>query len=142
VHLRDKAQSELESAVLDSQVKVSQAYLGVVNGIAQINALEQAVKSSETALRGMEVGQRTGFRTNTDVLNAQQQLFTAKRDLQRERYTYLLNRLQLGGVTGALTEQDIAMIDSIIGKAQPALSKVEGVLHANKSRISSVSQKR
>ncbi|MFA6062495.1 MAG: TolC family outer membrane protein [Gallionella sp.] len=142
VHLRDKAQSELESAVLDSQVKVSQAYLGVVNGIAQINALEQAVKSSETALRGMEVGQRTGFRTNTDVLNAQQQLFTAKRDLQRERYTYLLNRLQLGGVTGALTEQDIAMIDSIIGKAHPALSKIEGAVHSGKPRISSVSQKR
>lgn len=119
-HLKEKAQSELESAVRDSQTKATQSYLGVINGIAQINALEQAVKSSATALKGMEVGQRTGFRTNTDVLNAQQQLFTARRDLQRERYSYLLNRLQLSGITGALGEQDIALIDRIISQAKPA----------------------
>jgi len=122
-YLKEKAQSELESAVRDSHTKVTQFYLGVINGIAQIKALEQAVKSSTTALKGMEVGQRTGFRTNTDVLNAQQQLFTAKRDLQKERYTYLLNRLQLSGVTGSLGEKDIALIDSIIRQAKPKADK-------------------
>ncbi len=123
-HLKEKAQNELESAVRDSQTKITQSYLGVINGIAQINALEQAVKSSETALKGMEVGQRTGFRTNTDVLNAQQQLYTARRDLQRERYTYLLNRLQLGAITGTLGEQDIRSVDQIISNATPDISSI------------------
>jgi len=117
VYLQDKAQHELESAIRDSQVKVSQAYLGVVNGIAQVTALEQAVKSSETALKGMEVAQRTGFRTNTDVLNAQQQLYSVKRDLQRERYNYLLSRLQLNAAVGTLGDDSVVTIDKLVSQA-------------------------
>lgn len=113
---KEKARHELESAVRDSRIKVSQAYLGVVNGIAQVKALEQAVKSGETTLQGMKVGQRTGFRTNTDVLNAQQQLFVTQRDLQQQRYTYLLSRLQLQAETGSLNDQSVALIDSIISQ--------------------------
>lgn len=115
---QEKARHELESAVGDSQIKVSQAYLGVVNGIAQVKALEQAVKSNETTLQGMKVGQRTGFRTNTDVLNAQQQLFVTQRDLQQQRYTYLLSRLQLQAETGSLSDESVALIDSLISQPE------------------------
>jgi outer membrane protein len=114
VQQKEKARNELESAVRDSQVKTSQAYLGVVNGIAQVEALQQALKSSETTLKGMEVGQRNGFRTNTDVLNAQQQLFSVQRDLQRERYNYVLSRLQLGAAVGTLSDQDVDLVDRLI----------------------------
>lgn len=117
VYQKEKARNDLESAIRDSQIKVSQAFLGIVNGIAQVKALQQAVKSSETALKGMEVGQRTGFRTNTDVLNAQQQLFSAKRDLQRERYNYLLSRLQLNAAVGTLGDEDVELIDRLVSKA-------------------------
>lgn len=137
-NLKEKAQSELESAVRDSQTKIAQSYLGVINGIAQIKALEQAVKSSETALKGMEVGQRTGYRTNTDVLNAQQQLFTARRDLQRERYSYLLNRLQLSGITGTLNEQDIAKIGQVISQARVDTANVNSKYSLNIAEKSKV----
>lgn len=116
VYQKEKARNDLESAVRDSQIKTSQAFLGIVNGIAQVEALQQALKSSETALKGMEVGQRTGLRTNTDVLNAQQQLFSVKRDLQRERYNYLLSRMQLGAAVGALSDEDVELIDRLIGE--------------------------
>ena len=66
----------------------------------------------------MKVGQRTGFRTNTDVLNAQQQLFVTQRDLQQQRYTYLLNRLQLQAETGSLNDESVVSIDSIISQAK------------------------
>jgi len=115
---KEKARHELESAVRDSQIKISQAYLGVVNGIAQVKALEQAVKSGETTLQGMKVGQRTGFRTNTDVLNAQQQLFVTQRDLQQQRYTYLLNRLQLQAEAGSLNDESVVLIDSLISQTK------------------------
>jgi TolC family type I secretion outer membrane protein len=116
VQQREKAIKDLESVTRDSRIKAGQAYLGVVNGVAQVRALEQAVKSSATALKGMEIGQRTGFRTNTDVLNAQQQLFANKRDLQLQRYTYLLSRLQLQAVVGTLNDDDVLLIDAVVAK--------------------------
>ncbi len=115
---KDKVAHDLESAVRDSQIKVSQAYLGVVNGIAQVLALEKAVKSSENTLKGMEVAQRAGFRTNTDVLNAQQQFYTVKRDLQRERYNYLLSRLQLNAEVGTLSDDGVESIDKLIKESK------------------------
>ena len=116
VYQKEKARNDLESAIRDSQIRVSQSFLGVVNGIAQVKALEQAVKSSETALKGMEVGQRTGLRTNTDVLNAQQQFFSAMRDLQRQRYNYLLSRLQLAAAVGTLGDEDVELIDRLVSQ--------------------------
>ena len=36
-----------------------------------------------------------GVRTSVDVLNAQQQVFQTRRDLQQARYAYLVNTLRL-----------------------------------------------
>jgi len=119
---REKARQELEAALRDSDIKVSQAFLGVVNGLSQIKALEQAVKSSETVLKGMDIGQKVGLRTTTDVLNAQQQLFTARRDLQRERYTYLINRLTLEAEVGTLDAADVDFIDALLAASLAATS--------------------
>jgi len=47
-----------------------------VNGIAQVEALQQALKSSESLLEASKLGQEVGVRTNLDVLNAQQQLYS------------------------------------------------------------------
>ncbi|MDD5249490.1 MAG: TolC family outer membrane protein [Rhodocyclaceae bacterium] len=114
---REKTRYDLESAVRDAEIKASQAYLEIVNGIAQVHALEQAVKSAEITLKGMEAGQRSGLRTNTDVLNAQQQLFSARRDLQRERYGYLMNRLQLLAAVGSINDAAIQDMDRLAGIA-------------------------
>jgi outer membrane protein len=110
----DQARHELEASLRASEVLVSQAFRGVVNGVALASALGQAVKSSEITVQGMDAAQRAGLRTNTDVLNAQQQLFEARRDLQRERYSYLFNRLSLQASTGSLTEDMIKAIDTMI----------------------------
>jgi len=42
------------------------------------------------------------------VLNAQQQLNTAQRDLLQARYNYLLSVLQLKAATGLINESDLA----------------------------------
>ena len=112
---REKARQDLESLTRDAEIKASQAYLEIINGINQINALEQAVKSAETTLQGMEIGQKAGLRTNSDVLNAQQQLFSARRDLQKERYGYLINRLALQAAVGTLDEKEVEAIDRLSG---------------------------
>ena len=44
-----------------------------------------------------------GVRINLDVLNAQQQLFTARRDLAQARYNYIVAYLRLHTAAGTLT---------------------------------------
>ena len=46
------------------------AYLGVISGIARVQALRQALESSQTALKATEAGYEVGTRTAVDVLNA------------------------------------------------------------------------
>lgn len=115
---RDRAQYQLEEARRQAELAAQQSFLSVTNGILRIMALEQAERSSQGALDSTRRGMEVGVRTSLDVLNAQQQLFSAKRDLAEARYTYLLNRLQLQAAVGQLGEQDIEATSALLqGKA-------------------------
>jgi outer membrane protein len=46
-----------------------------------------------------------------DVLNAQQQLFSAKRDLLQARYSYLVNIIRLKAISGVVAEPDLVDIN-------------------------------
>lgn len=115
------AQKERARYELDAQTRaVTQStrteFLNVVNGVAQVNALTQAVKSNEVALYSARKGLEAGTRTSFDVLNAQQLLFTAKRDLAQARYQYVLARLKLRGAAGLLDENDIELVQRWLDK--------------------------
>lgn len=108
--LRQKALHELEAAKRAITLSTRQEYLNVVNGVGQVKALEQAVKSNELALYSARKGQEAGVRTSFDVLNAQQLVFSAKRDLAQERYRYVFSRLKLRAAAGLLGEEDVVLI--------------------------------
>ncbi|HEV3010824.1 MAG TPA: TolC family protein, partial [Burkholderiales bacterium] len=88
-----------------------QAYLAVSSGIAQIAALEQALVSSQSALDSNRLGYEVGVRINIDVLNAQQQLFSTRRDLALSRYNTITNSLRLKAAAGALREEDLEEVN-------------------------------
>jgi outer membrane protein len=111
---RDRAKEELESARRNVDMQTRQAYVGVVNGIAQVNALQQALISSESLLEASKLGQEVGVRTNLDVLNAQQQLFSTRRDLYQAEYNYLLSRLRLRAATGTLAEDELKVVNQAL----------------------------
>ena len=60
---------------------------------------------------------RSGVRTRVDVLNAQQQLFTTKRDLSAARYKTLIAGLQLKAAAGTLAEADLKAVDALLREA-------------------------
>ena len=91
---------------------VRKFYNGVLNGMVQIKAYEQAVKSHEVALEGTRKGFQAGFRSNVDVLNAQQKLLESRRNLAKARYQYILDRLMLKEVAGVLTVADIEQMEA------------------------------
>jgi outer membrane protein len=111
---RDRARQELENARRNVELQTRQAYLGVVDGIAQVQALQQALKSSENVLDASKLGQEVGVRTNLDVLNAQQQLYATRRDLYQAEYNYLLSQLRLKAAAGTLAEEDLAAINQAL----------------------------
>jgi outer membrane protein len=88
-----------------------QTYLSVINGIAQIGALEQALISSQSALDSNRLGYEVGVRINIDVLNAQQQLYSTRRDLAVARYNLLVNQLKLRAAVGSLRDEDLEEVN-------------------------------
>src|SRR3990170_1558634 len=104
---RERGKQELENARRSAATQTRQAYLGVASGIAQVQALQQALASSENVLEASKLGQEVGVRTNLDVLNAQQQLFATRRDLYQSQYNYLISQLRLKAAVGVLGEEDL-----------------------------------
>jgi outer membrane protein len=108
----DKARQDLENARRTAEVNVRQTFFSVTSGIAQVKALEAALVSSQSALDSTRLGREVGVRTQVDVLNAQQQLFSARRDLAQAKYNYILSTLRLKAAVGRLAEEDIAAISA------------------------------
>jgi len=111
---RERALQELENTRRSVALQTRQAYLGVVSGIAQVKALQQALTSSESVLEASKLGQEVGVRTNLDVLNAQQQLYATRRDLYQAEYSYLLSQLRLKAAVGSLDEESLNKVNQAL----------------------------
>jgi len=110
-----KSRQDLENARRTAILNTQQTYLAVINGIAQIGALEQALVSSQSALDSNRLGYEVGVRINIDVLNSQQQLYQTRRDLAVARYNLLVNQLRLKAAAGALRDEDIEEVNRALG---------------------------
>lgn len=108
---QEKARQDLEAATRDAGLQARQAWLNVNSGIARVRALEQALTSTRAQLDSTKLGLQVGVRTNLDVLNAEQQVLSARRDLAGARYDYLLSGLALKAAVGSLGAADLAAID-------------------------------
>ncbi len=115
IALQEKSRQDLESARRTAALSSRQSFLGVTNGMAQVRALEAALISSQSALDSNKLGYEVGVRINIDVLNAQQQLFSTKRDLSKARYDTLMNGLKLKAAAGSLNEEDVAAVNRLLG---------------------------
>jgi outer membrane protein len=109
--LNTKAREDLENARRSAALAARQSYLLVINGIAVVEALEQALVSSQSALDSNKLGYEVGVRINIDVLNAQQQLFLTRRDLAVARYNLITNNLKLKAAAGTLREEDLELVN-------------------------------
>ena len=103
----ERSRQDLENARRSSAFSTRQSYLAVLAGVAQVRALEQALVSTQSALDSNRLGYEVGVRINIDVLNAQQQVFSTKRDLAVARYNTITNTLRLKAAAGALRDEDL-----------------------------------
>src|SRR2546421_5089493 len=95
------------------------AYLGVISGIARVQALRQALESSQTPPKATEAGYEVGTRTAVDGLNSRQTLGQAKTDYSGSRYDYIVSVLQLRLAAGNLDRAQLADINNGLTVAAP-----------------------
>ncbi|MBL8394284.1 MAG: TolC family outer membrane protein [Candidatus Accumulibacter sp.] len=111
---RDAERASLDNVKRNSALNARQAYLGVVNGLAEVKALEAALVSSLSSLESNRLGYEVGVRINIDVLNAENQVYVTRRDLARARYNTLQNQLKLKAAVGSLSETDLERINALL----------------------------
>ena len=113
---QEKARQDLENTRRTVALSARTSFLGVTNGVAQIKALDAALISGQSSLDSTKLGQEVGVRTQVDVLNAQQQLISTRRDYAQAIYTYAINVLKLKAAAGTLVEDDLAYVNQWLEK--------------------------
>ena len=108
--LTDQAREKLTETQRRVGSDVRKYFNDVLNGLARIKAYEESVKSYELSFVGTQKAYQAGLRSNVDILNAQDKLYSAKRDLAKERYQFIYNRVMLKQSVGSLSEVDIAEV--------------------------------
>gem|GEM_PF-1797104 len=125
VALAEKAKDELTGAQRNASSQVRQAFAGVVNGQAQVEALEAAVVAGRNAVESNKIGFQIGTRINPDVLNAEQQLYTTLRDLSKARVDAVMQGLKLKAATGSLAADDLLVLERMMVPVTAATQLVQ-----------------
>lgn len=112
---REQAGEELNATREEVFSATTREFRGVQSGQARIRALQQAVISTERAQDSAKKSFLAGSSTNVDILNAEEQVFIARRDLLEAKLRYLLARLQLAAAVGLLGDDDINQANTYLG---------------------------
>ncbi len=82
---------------------VTRAWEALQTARARIKAFETSVRAAEIALEGVQEEAKVGSRTTLDILDAEQELFTARVDLVRARRDEVVASFTLKAAIGDLT---------------------------------------
>jgi outer membrane protein, protease secretion system len=109
---QERERMRLDAARREVEIKVRKEFQSVSEGILKVRAYEQAEKSSEQLVLSSKKGIQAGIRSSIDLLNAQQQLMNARRDLAQARYAYILSKIRLLGLVNGITEETLVRINN------------------------------
>lgn len=108
------AQEEVEREARQVERQVRSAFQGVTGGVVRVRALSQGVVSALSARELKAEGYKSGIGTVLQVLDAERDLYAAKRDSAKARYDLLFNRLRLKQTVGTLNEEDLAEVGRLM----------------------------
>ncbi|WP_156396358.1 TolC family outer membrane protein [Noviherbaspirillum sp. Root189] len=108
----EKAKSDLDARTSQILVELRKQFNLALSSTSRIDALVKSVDSARLLVQATQQSVKGGVRINLDVLNAQQQLYTAQRDLAQARYNYLISYLRLRFAAGTLNSDDLQTVAS------------------------------
>ena len=106
-----QALAELDNARTQVELEVSRQFYGVSNGAGKVASLQKAVFSSSETVKASKLGLAAGVKTLTDILNSEEQLYQARRDLLLAQYNQLVSWIALRADCGALGQADLILLD-------------------------------
>ena len=107
------AQAQLDDEARQLSEDIERNYLGVVSGYAKCKALQTAVHSNQRALESAEKGYQAGVRSTVDILNAQQTLFMARRDLLNSKLLMLQSLVTLHARSGLMHRGVLQQVEAL-----------------------------
>jgi len=110
----ESALEDLERDRRQVERQARSAYLGVMSGMVRVNALNQSVGALESAKKLKEEGYKAGLTTVLAVLDAERDLYAARRDAAQARYDYQMNVLRLKQAAGSLSEEDLLHLSRLM----------------------------
>lgn len=113
----ERQRQQLEATRREISLEVKREFDTATQGVQWVKAYEQAVQSAEQTLYSTKKGFQAGKRNSLDILNAEQNLAAARRDLNRGRYQYVLARLKLLSLVGRLDDAEISRFNSWLTQA-------------------------
>lgn len=115
-----KAEAQVAGAQSDYDVQRQQLaedieadYLGVVAGFAKSKAMQRAVESNQRALISTQKGFQGGVRSTVDILDAQQRVFQARRDLLNTKLDMLQSYVSLHTHTGQMNRAVLEQVQNL-----------------------------
>ncbi len=110
----DQANREVDFQIRTRTSETLQAFRSINSSISEVRALSQAVISNESALNATRAAYEVGTRTVLDVLAAETDLLSARRDYAQARYKYVLEGLNLKFEAGSLGEEDMIEVNQLL----------------------------
>lgn len=107
----EQAEYELDGNTRSALIELRKQYNACQSGTSRLRAYERALVAAEALVVSTRKSVQGGERVNLDVLNAEQQLATTRRDLAQARYDYLLAWIKLHYQAGMLSETQLARVD-------------------------------
>lgn len=98
---------EMTNNLVTVEETTTRAWEQLETSIATISSREDQIKAAETALDGVRQEQEYGARTVLDVLDAEQELFTARTNLVRAQRDRIVAVYNLINALGALTPENL-----------------------------------
>lgn len=103
----ERAKADLDAKTNQVLVELRKQFDQAQSSAAKIDAMVKSLNSARALVQATQQSVKGGVRINLDVLNAQQQVYAAQRDLAQARYNYLISYLRLRFAAGTLTPEDL-----------------------------------
>ncbi len=105
---------KLQSIKVRTTTRITSTHRNLTSLMDQIEAFELAVDANKSAFALTETNYEVGLITSLAVIDAQQDLFEAQRDLLKVRYDYIRNLTTLKQIAGTLERRDLEALNRLL----------------------------
>lgn len=118
-HRLQLSKNDNEAAIRGITKETSDAFLSANANARHIKAAQKALDSAGKSREAMERGYHYGVVTISDVIKAQQDEFSAKKDFAQAKYNYIKNRIRFMHAIGSIAEENLQEINGWLEANNP-----------------------